>query len=34
MIKLPQTINTDRLPVLTKNSGKTRVRFLPLPKIK
>jgi len=34
MIKLPQTINSDRLPVLTKGSGKSRIRYLPPPKLK
>ena len=33
-VKLPQTINTILLPPLTKGSGKTRVRYLPPPKIK
>ena len=33
-VKLPQTINSDRLPVLTQGSGKSRVRYLPLPKLK
>ena len=34
MIKIPKTVNTILLPVLTKGSGKSRVRYLPLPKIK
>ena len=34
MIKLPQNINTILLPPLSKNSGKSTVRYLPLPKIK
>ena len=34
MIKLPKTVNSDRLPVLTQGSGKFRVRYLPPPKIK
>ena len=33
-VKLPQTINTILLPVLTKGSGKTRVRYLQTPKLK
>lgn len=34
MIKIPKTVNTILLPPLTKNSGKSTVRYLPLPKIK
>ena len=34
MIKIPQTINTILLPPLMQGSGKSRTRFLPLPKIK
>lgn len=34
MIKLPKTVNTILLPPLTQGSGKSRVRYLPLPKLK
>jgi len=34
MIKLPKTVNSDRLPPLTKNSGKYTVRYLPPLKLK
>ena len=33
-VKLPKTINSDRLPVLTQGSGKTKVRYLPPLKLK
>ena len=33
-VKLPKTMNTILLPPLTQGSGKSGVRYLPLPKIK
>jgi len=33
-VKLPKTMNTILLPPLTQGSDKSRVRYLPPPKIK